>query len=203
MKRQSNSSDTKSEQIFRELQESRVNKPSSKKKRFSRIIMAFDAVVILIILVIMSTRNDVPVYHSADINISGTKIRFSLSESKETKNYIFTLTFNGGSAKTFKKRLKSGLGTIRLLDGEKTVVSKNIGKGMKLLKLDADEVKVFSTEMERDFLDSYLRDVKKMEKQKKSILNLTSQYYRFKIAATLNFNDPISIPLEIKHEVKI
>ncbi len=195
--------ETKSEQIHRDLQEKREHKNKSRKRRISRIIMAFDAVVILIILIILGTRNPAPQYSSTMVNISGTEIRFSLGESKESDDYLFTITFREASGNSFKKVLKGKLGQLALLDNEKKILHMEIGSGMKDLLLAPNEVRTFSMNMSKSKLNSYLRTMKIVKKKKKSIIDLSNQYYNFKARVTIEFPDPLTIPLEVKHEVKL
>ena len=142
--------------------------------------MIFDAIVILIILIIMSTRNPETMYSSADLVFSGTKIRFSISESRETKNYIFTLTFKGMKERVLKKGLKNGLGTVELQDGEKTFFRSDIGKGLADLSLGKDEIRVFSTEVEKAYLNDYLAETGRVINKKHSILDMKGQFYKFR-----------------------
>ncbi len=195
--------ETKSEQILKELQEKREQKKKSRKRRLSRIIMAFDALIILIILIILGTNSPEREYQSTLVNFSGTEIRFSLGESPEKDDYIFTLTFREASGHSFKKKLQGSLGVLEFFDQDRLVTSRIMGNKMKQLSLNSNEVRIFSLDLPKSILNDYLKKMGIVKKKKKSIVDFSGQYYKFKAKVTLNFSEALSIPLEINHEVKL
>jgi hypothetical protein len=195
------SKETKSEAILRDLREHKGEKPASKRKRFSRLIVVFDALIILIILLIIANRKDSSDFYTSKISVNSAEIIYTITEIPETKNMLFSLTFKGLDKKINKILLQGSLAKLTVYDGTIIVHETEIGSGMKQIVLEDDETRIFTEEIESDILDNYFKNIKKIKPRKRSIIDFTSRTYELKSEVVLNFSDSLTIPLNFKYEV--
>ena len=195
------SKETKSEAILRELREHKGEKPASKRKRFSRLIVVFDALIILIILFIIANRRDSSDFYTSKVSIKSAEIIYTITEIPETKNMLFSLTLKGLDKKKNQIILNESLAKLTVYDGTKVVHETEIGSGMKKIVLEDDETRIFTEETASEILDNYFKNIKKIKPRKRSIIDFTSRTFELKSEVTLNFSDPLTIPLNFKYEV--
>lgn len=196
------SKETKSESIFRDLQNQKGGNPESKRKRLSRVILIFDALIILIVLLILTNRGKDTSIHTANIKLKGTEINYTITKIPETNDIIFGLTIKGVEKRGEKIYLTEGLAKIKIMDGNEIILSDEIGPGIKYIALEQDETKIFTREISGNILHDYLINIKKLKPRKRSIIDLTSKNYTFSSSLTVNYPDPIVIPLDFKYEVR-
>ncbi len=196
------SKETKSGSIFRDLQQQKSEKPESKRKRFSRLILIFDALIILLVLFILTNRGkDTPI-QTSNITLKGTEINYTIAEIPETNNYIFGLTIKGVEKEKNRIYLNGGLAQIKIIDGGHILFTEEIGPGIKFIELEMDETRIFTREISGSILNDYLKNIKKLKTRRKSIIDFTSGTFTFRSLLTVNYPDPVEIPLDFKYEVK-
>jgi len=193
--------ETKSEAILRDLREHKGEKPASKRKRFSRLIVVFDALIILIVLFIIANRRDSSDFYTSKISVKSTEIIYTITEIPETKNILFSLTLKGTDKNVNKISLKENLAELTVYDGVRIIHKTEIGSGIKNIVLAHDETRIFTYEIDSDIFDEYFKNIKKIKPRKRSIIDFTSRTFELKSEVTLNFKDPLTIPLDFKYEV--
>ncbi len=196
------SRETKSSSIFHDLQQQKKEKPESKRKRYSRLILIFDALIILLVLFILTNRGKDTSIQTANITLKGTEINYTIAEIPETNNYIFALTIKGVEKEKKKIYLNGGLALVKIIDGEHILLTEEIGPGVKFIELEQDETRIFTREINGYILNDYLKDIKKLKIKKRSIIDFSSGTYTFKSLLIVNYPDPVEIPLDFKYEVK-
>lgn len=196
------SKESKSGSIFRDLQQQKSEKPESKRKRFSRLILIFDALIILLVLFIITNRGKDTSIQTSNITLKGTEINYTIAEIPETNNYIFGLTIKGVEKEKNRIYLNGGLAQIKIIDGGYILLTDEIGPGIKFIELEMDETRIFTREINGSILNDYLVNVKKLKPKKKSIIDFTSGTFTFRSLLTVNYPDPVEIPLDFKYEVK-
>lgn len=195
------SQETKSEKILRNLRDHNKEKPSSKRKKYSRIIIIFDALIILIVLLIITNRGNDSAFYTSKITTRSIEINYSITEIPETKNMLFSLTLKGVNKNDNKVLLKGSLARLVLYDGVKKIHESEIGSGMKEIILANDEIRIFTSEVGSDVLNDYFINIKKVKIKKRSLIDFTSRSFQLKSEVTLNFSEPLKIPMDFKYEV--
>ena len=142
--------ETKSEAILRDLREHKGEKPASKRKRFSRLIVVFDALIILIVLFIIANRRDSSDFYTSKISVKSTEIIYTITEIPETKNILFSLTLKGTDKNVNKISLKENLAELTVYDGVRIIHKTEIGSGIKNIVLAHDETRIFTYEIDSD-----------------------------------------------------
>lgn len=196
------SKETKSEAIFRDLQHQKGEKPESKRKRFSRLILIFDALIILLVLFILTNRGEDTSIQTANITLKGTEINYTIAKIPETNDFIFGLTIKGVEKRGEKIYLTEGLARLKIMDEDKIILSEEIGPGIKSINLEQDETKIFTREINGNILNDYLVNVKKLKPKKRSIIDLTSKTFTFRSSVIIHYPEPVVIPLDFKYEVR-
>ena len=195
------SKETKSGSIFRDLQQQKSEKPESKRKRFSRLILIFDALIILLVLFILTNRGKHTSIQTSNIILKGTEINYTIAEIPETNNYIFGLTIKGVEKRKAKIYLTEGLALLKIMDEDYVILAEEIGPGIKFIELEQDESRIFTREIRGSILNDYLKNIKKFKPGRRSIIDLTSKTFTFRSLLTVNYPDPVEIPLDFKYEV--
>ena len=72
---------------------------------------------------------------------------------------------------------------------------------MKKIIFEDDETRIYTEESASEILDNYFKNIKKIKPRKRSIIDFTSRTFELKSEVTLNFSDPLTIPLNFKYEV--
>ncbi len=195
------SKETKSEKILRDLRDPNKEKPSSKRKKYSRIIIVFDALIILIVFLIITNRGNDSAFYTSKITIKSIEINYTITEIPETKNMLFSLTLKGTDKNENKVFLKGSLAKLIIYDGLKKIYESEIGSGMKEIILANDEIRIFTNEISSDVLNDYFKNIKKVKKKKRSLIDFSSRSFQLQSEITLNFSDPLKIPMDFKYEV--
>lgn len=195
------SKETKSEAILRDLRDHQHEKPVSKRRKYSRLIVIFDALIILIVLLIISNRGKNSAFYTSKVAVKSTEINYTITEIPETNNLLFSLTLKGTDKTDNKIPLKGCLAKLLVYDGENKIHAAEIGSGMKEIVLANDETRIFTSEINSQILDDYFKNIKKIKPQKRSIIDFTSRSFMLRSEVTLNFIDPLKIPMDFKYEV--
>lgn len=195
------SKETKSEKILRDLRDQNKEKPSSKRKKYSRIIIVFDALIILIVFLIITNRGNDSEFYTSKITVKSIEINYTITEIPETKNMLFSLTLKGTDKNENKVFLKGSLAKLVIYDGLKEIHESEIGSGMKEIILANDEIRIFTNEISSDILNDYFKNIKKVKKKKRSLIDFSSRSFQLQSEITLNFSDPLKIPMDFKYEV--
>lgn len=195
------SKETKSETILRDLRTHQYEKPESKRKKYSRLIVIFDALVILIVILIITNKGNDSAFYTSKVVVKSTEINYTITEIPETNNILFSLTLKGTDKKDNKISLKGSLAKLSIYDGNNEIYFTEIGSGMKEIILANDEIRIFTNEISSEILNDYFKNIKKIKPRKRSIIDFTSRSFHLRSEIILNFSDPLAIPIDFKYEV--
>lgn len=192
---------TKSEEILRDLRDHQNENPSSKRKKYSRMIVFFDALIILIVLLVITNRGNDKAFYTSKVTVNSAEIIYTITEIPETNNILFSLTLKGTDTKDYKIFLNGSLANLVIYDGTIKINETIIGTGMREISLAKDETRVFTSEIDSEVINNYFKNIKKIKPRKKSLVDFTSRLFQLKSEITLNFKDPLKIPMDFKYEV--
>lgn len=195
------SKETKSEKILRDLRDHNKEKPSSKRKKYSRAIVFIDALIILIVFIIITNRGNDTAFYTSKVTVKSIEINYTITEIPETKNMLFSLTLKGTDRNDNKVFLQESLAKLVIYDGSKKVYENEIGSGMKEIILANDETRIFTNEISSDILNDYFKNIKKVKMKKRSLIDFSSRSFQLQSEIILNFSDPLKIPMDFKYEV--
>ena len=192
---------TKSEEILRDLRDHQNENPSSKRKKYSRMIVFFDALIILIVLLVITNRGNDKAFYTSKVTVNSAEIIYTITEIPETNNILFSLTLKGTDTKDYKIFLNGSLANLVIYDGTIKINETIIGTGMREISLAKDETRVFTSEIDSEVINNYFKNIKKIKPRKISLVDFTSRLFQLKSEITLNFKDPLKIPMDFKYEV--
>ncbi len=195
------SKETKSEKILRDLRDHNKEKPTSKRKKYSRVIVFIDALIILIVFIIITNRGNDTAFYTSKVTVKSIEINYTITEIPETKNMLFSLTLKGTDRNDNKVFLQESLAKLVIYDGSKKVYENEIGSGMKEIILANDETRIFTNEISSDILNDYFKNIKKVKMKKRSLIDFSSRSFQLQSEIILNFSDPLKIPMDFKYEV--
>ncbi len=192
------------ERALRKIRSKESRDNSRRKRRLSKIFLAIDAVIILlVILYFYDGSKPEESYYTAKLDYKMTEFRFSVATEKRSGSYLFSLSFKSKRDKKNTVIFNGSIAEVEVFQDGNLLLTRTLGKGVKSITLFPAEVKSFAENIAFAVIESYIKNNSdKLNVKKRSLIQFRKQWVTFTARPTLNTDEKIRATVEFKHGVK-
>jgi hypothetical protein len=192
------------ERALRKIRSKESVDDSRRKRRLSKIFLAIDAVIILLVLLYFyDGSGPEEAYYSTKLDYKKMEFRFSIATVKKSNSYLFTLSLKSHREKESEITFDRSIARVEIFQKEHKLLEKILGKGVKSLKMHPTEIKTFAENIDFTVIDNYIRENSDLlQVRKKSLIRFRDQEINFRARIILNTSEKITSTVDFKHGVK-
>ncbi|MCL2025455.1 MAG: hypothetical protein FWG92_01465 [Leptospirales bacterium] len=195
--------ETFTERTLKEIRSDKASQPVKKRRNISRIIIVVDILIIAIVFVFLNTRNTKNEYITASANGSGLNMRFSVTNEKDDKTYMFTITLLSATDAEKTWTFEPHLAALKLSHSGDIFHENKFGGKISKISLLPGEARIFTLQIPFEIIDMYLKEKNNVPKRRKTLIDLFFKSEEtIRAEAELNLQDKISALISFEHEVK-
>ena len=194
--------ETFTEQTLKQIRSGETSPAMKKKRNTSRIIMLVDILILAVVIIFLNTRNSKNEYTTASANGSGLNMRFSVSEEKSSKTYLFTITLLSSVDDEKTWNFEPCLATLKLSCAGSTFYEDKFGVKISKISMLPGEARTFPLQIASEIIDIYSKEKANAAKRRKTLFDLlVKSGETINAEAVLNLQDKISASISFEHEV--
>jgi hypothetical protein len=192
------------ERALRKIRSKESVDDSRRKRRLSKIFLAIDAIIILLVLLYFyDGSGPEEAYYSTKLDHKKMEFRFSVATVKKSKSYLFTLSIKSNREKKSDIAFDGSIARVEIFQKEDKLLEKRLGNGVNMLSMHPTEIKTFAENIGFTLLDKYIQENSDLlQVRKKSLIQFRKQEIDFRARITLNTSEKITSTVEFKHGVK-
>jgi hypothetical protein len=199
--------ETFTERTFRELRAGKTNPSRKKKRNISRIIMLFDALIILAAIIFLNTRNSKNDYATSSVSKDGLNASLSVNAEKKTESYAFTVTLLSSLDEEKTWYFEPNLATLKLTLKGDTFYEDKFGTKISKITLLPGEARTFPLRISFEIVDRYLAEKANVIKRRKNLFDvLVKPTKNIMAEAVLNLEEieeGVTVLVSFEHEVAL
>jgi len=174
---------------------------SRKKRKFSRILLVIDAVLVLALLGYFTNREKQPTYRAVKFHYGDIEFRFSAARDG-SGDYLFTLSARKPEKIKREIMFNGSIATLVLTHGNTIIAQKTMAAGSRRIDFEGNAVRTYIVPVEDDilknFADSHRDSIKN---ERKTLISFVKPTIPMKAVLTLNTGEKISTELDVPYEV--
>ncbi|MCL1911583.1 MAG: hypothetical protein FWG13_05210 [Leptospirales bacterium] len=194
--------ETFTEQTLKQIRSGETSPARRKKRNISRIIMLADILILAVVIIFLNARNSKNEYTTASVNGDGLNARFSVSDEKSAKTYIFTITLLSSADDEKTWNFEQHLATLKLSRSGILFYEDKFGVKISRINMLPGEARIFPLQISSETIDIYLKERTNAVKRKKNLFDLLVKSGEIITAeAVINLQDKLSASISFEHEV--
>ncbi|MCL2025323.1 MAG: hypothetical protein FWG92_00775, partial [Leptospirales bacterium] len=164
--------ETFTERTLKQIRSGGTTPATKKKRNILRVIIVADLLIIAIVLVFLNTKNTKNEYATVSASGSGLNMRFSVTNEKDDKTYMFTITLLSliDAEKTWD--FEPHLVTLKLSHSKNIFYENKFGGKISKINLLPGEARTFPVQIPFEIIDIYLKERTNVTKRRKTIIDL-------------------------------